>query len=157
MSRVFICSDTHFGHENMARKRGFISSEEHDHAIITNWNKAVHKHDKVYVLGDLTMEKKNYSIFGKLNGTKVAILGNHDLEQDGEQLRQYFSKIAGCVKYKKKFWLTHIPIHPIELRGLKNCHGHCHENSIPDENYINVCMEMINYTPVLIESFYEQG
>jgi hypothetical protein len=34
--------------------------------------------------------------------------------------------------------------------------GNCHENSIPDDNYINVCMEMINYTPVLIESFYEQ-
>jgi hypothetical protein len=69
MSRVFVASDPHFGHESMAIKRGFSGAEEHDELIIKNWNAVVSKRDTVYLLGDITMEtSKHYHQLTRLNG-----------------------------------------------------------------------------------------
>jgi calcineurin-like phosphoesterase family protein len=41
---------------------GFESVEQHDELIIGNWNRLVHKHDTVWILGDITMKKQaNYA------------------------------------------------------------------------------------------------
>jgi len=45
MSKVFFISDLHLGHENMAKKRGFLSADEMNEKIIHNWNSVVHKRD----------------------------------------------------------------------------------------------------------------
>jgi calcineurin-like phosphoesterase family protein len=160
MGRVFLISDPHFGHENVAKKRGFDSIEQHDNFMVSNWNKVVHKNDKVFVFGDITMEKKKYDILDKLNGNKTFILGNHDLEQNSNDLCKY-GKVAGLLKYKG-FWLSHCPIHPDELRGKKNIHGHNHRRRIrrfwffTDKRYINVSMDLNNYTPVLFNDIIKK-
>lgn len=124
MAQVYLISDTHFFHLNIAKKRGFETVEEMNDLIIKNWNSTINKNDKIFILGDCTMEKKeHYNIFGKLNGNKTFILGNHCKEQGPNDLIKY-GKVAGMLKYRG-FWLTHCPIHPMELRGLKNIHGHC--------------------------------
>jgi len=149
---VFICSDPHFGHKNLITgKRGFNTVEEHDQLIIDNWNKVVHKKDKVFLLGDIAMEThKYYHLLAKLNGLIHLIPGNHDSPQHIKHLLNYVDKISGTIKYKG-YWLSHIPIHPDELRGKKNIHGHVHEKTLDDYRYINVSMEAINYTPVNFE------
>ena len=40
MSKIFLTSDTHFGHDRefLWGPRGFRSSIEHDEAVIANWN-----------------------------------------------------------------------------------------------------------------------
>jgi len=43
MSVVRFIADLHLGHENMAKKRGFSSAEEHDEHVIKMWNSVVHK------------------------------------------------------------------------------------------------------------------
>lgn len=156
MAQVYLISDTHFFHLNIAKKRGFETVEEMNDLIIKNWNSAINKNDKVFVLGDCTMEKKeHYNIFGKLNGNKTFILGNHCKEQGPNDLIKY-GKVAGMLKYRG-FWLTHCPIHPMELRGLKNIHGHIHWNEVKryglfkDKRYINVCVDVTDYKPVLFE------
>lgn len=50
----------------------------------------------------------------------------------------------------KKFWLSHCPLHPEELRGRLNIHGHVHTNSVRDQRYINVSFEM-SKTPIPLE------
>ena len=82
-------------------------------------------------------------------------MGNHDTDSGERQdiLRMLImlykiNKVGSLYKYKNKFWLSHAPIHPQELRGLKNVHGHCHNNSIDDNRYINVSCEAVNYTPI---------
>jgi calcineurin-like phosphoesterase family protein len=62
----------------------------------------------------------------------------------------YVHSVSGMIDYKEKAILTHCPIHPsqLEFRYSFNIHGHVHKNSIDDARYINVCAEMINYTPV---------
>lgn len=76
-------SDTHFGHANIIRydNRPFSSIEEHDDALITNWNAVVHPGDVVYHLGDVmwhTRDAKRDSILRSLHGTLILIKGNHD-------------------------------------------------------------------------------
>jgi len=153
MGEVFVISDLHFGHNNMALHRGFSSSVEHDAHIVGCWNSVVKKNDTVYILGDITMEKTQpYPILSALNGFKKVILGNHDQPQHVPELLKYVNSVCSMLSLKG-FVLTHCPIHPSELeRFKKNIHGHVHENTLPDDRYVNVSCEVINYTPILLKN-----
>jgi len=158
MSVVRFYSDPHFGHKNMAIKRGFKDEYQMNDHIISEWNKVVSKRDVTYILGDITMENsKFYYCLDSLNGIKKVVLGNHDKPQHILSLLNYVNKVAGMIKYKdkttgNKIFLTHCPIHSKELsyRVQYNIHGHVHENSIDDKRYINVSAEVIDYKPKLI-------
>ena len=54
---VWFTSDLHLGHNKpfLYEPRGFKNIQEHDNAIIENWNKIIRPNDKVYVLGDLML------------------------------------------------------------------------------------------------------
>jgi calcineurin-like phosphoesterase family protein len=81
-----------------------------------------------------------------LHGSKTLIRGNHD-NLDTTAYLKCFDQVEGMVKYKF-FWLTHSPMHPVELRGKVNIHGHVHFATINDIRYENVCCENISYTPI---------
>jgi calcineurin-like phosphoesterase family protein len=172
MSKVYFTSDLHFGHASIVKFSGQwrkgSNSEEHDEWLIEEINKVVRKRDVLYILGDISMGNVghnnngigvyNLSKVGRLNGTKKFILGNHD-DMPIDSYRQYAQVIRGMDRYKG-FWISHCPIHPHELRGRKNIHGHVHANSITkspmdnrlDMNYVNVCVEaniMRNGTPIV--------
>lgn len=162
----FFIADLHFGHRNMAIKRGFKDEHEHDAFIIERWNSVVTKRDVVNIIGDVTMEKStNYQLLDKLKGIKRVILGNHDMQNHVPKLLKHVNSVAGMVK--KKFheerltvFITHCPIHPREFgrkRIKLNIHGHIHEykvkrffNLIEDKRYINVSCEQVDYTPKTI-------
>lgn len=165
-------SDPHFGHENMAKRRGFPDAYHHDENIVAQWNTVVSKKDTTIILGDITMEKRDYSILDRLLGYKRVILGNHDMGNHAETLLKYVNSIHGIMKIRHKeygnIFLTHCPIHPSEFdyRINYNIHGHTHENLVmetyhdnttlstrkrPDKRYINVCMEQVNYKPKTLE------
>lgn len=156
MSKKLFISDLHFGHENMAKRRGFKDSFEMDEYIIKKWNSVVNKRDFVYILGDITMEKtKWYFYLDQLKGKKRVVLGNHDFRNHVPELLKYVDCVSGCENFNhngNKFFLTHIPIHPFELlyRVKYNIHGHVHENTLKDDKYINVSCEQIDYTPKTI-------
>ena len=147
---TYLFSDPHFHHKNMAKRRGFSSAEEMNELIVKNWNNTVSKRDAVFLLGDITMEKKQYEILGRLQGMIHVVLGNHDERRHVREMLNYVHSVSGMIDYKKIAILTHCPVHPsqLEFRYPYNIHGHVHENSIDDERYINVCAEMIDYTPV---------
>jgi calcineurin-like phosphoesterase family protein len=160
MARVFFIADLHLGHINMALHRGFSSVEEHDEYVIAKYNSVVHKRDVTYILGDVTMEKSSpYPLLDRLNGVKHVVLGNHDRRQDVKKLLEHVESVAGMIQYKGVM-LTHCPIHPMELdyRFNKNIHGHIHGKvvmmdapmapfEIPDDRYICVSCEQVDYTP----------
>ena len=166
MSVVHFIADLHFGHTNMALKRGFNTVEEHDEYIISQWNKKVHKRSTVYILGDVTMESsKPYPLLNRMNGLKRVVLGNHDMAKDIPELLKYVHSVSGMVRYKG-IWLTHCPVHEreLEFRVPRNIHGHIHEERImqlesfgfkdewvPDDRYHCVSCEHVDYTPVTLE------
>jgi len=165
MAQVRFIADLHFNHENCAFHRGFATAEDMNNHIIEQWNKVVHKKDVTYILGDITMQKSSgYELLDKLNGLKHVVLGNHDRRQDVPKLLNHVASVGGAIKYKKKYMLTHIPIHGNELkyRFSINIHGHVHANTIMGyewdflrgedtevihPNYRNVSAENIDYTP----------
>jgi calcineurin-like phosphoesterase family protein len=154
MSIVRFIADLHLGHSFMASNRGFNSIEEHDEHIIAEWNAVVSKRDTTYILGDVTMEKStSYALLGRLNGEKKVVLGNHDRPRDVIELLKWVKSVSGMEKYKGIF-LTHCPIHPMELdhRVSRNIHGHIHSSivmngSVPDNRYHCVSCERVNYRP----------
>jgi calcineurin-like phosphoesterase family protein len=154
MSKVYVISDPHFSHKNMAIRRGFLDETEHDEHIISMWNSVVTKHDIVWILGDITMEKSsNYHLLNRLNGIKKVVLGNHDKPQHVPELLKYVNHVCSSFKYSGCL-LTHIPIHESELNRFKlNIHGHVHSNSLDDDRYVNVSCEVVDYTPQLIAKY----
>lgn len=63
---------------------------------------------------------------------------------------QVFDDVQGFMKYKE-FWLSHAPIHPNELRGKVNIHGHVHSATIDDDRYFNTSLENIGYKPISLQ------
>lgn len=141
MANVWFCSDLHFGHKKIGGFRyGYADSEEANRKRISDdWRKSVTKRDIVYVLGDACFTMDTVEDFKNLPGKKILIRGNHDL-LDTQVYLKYFESVFGLLKYKE-FWLSHAPIHPLELRGKINLHGHVHYNSISDNRYFNCCPE----------------
>ena len=155
-NQIYVISDLHFGHEKIAKLRGFKNSEIHDLFIVSEWNRVVKKRDTVWILGDIAITQKHLWKLKLLNGIKKVVLGNHDLPQYVEEIEFSVSKICGSFKYKDCV-LTHIPIHPKEFyRWRKNIHGHTHDKNIKrfgifnDKRYKNVSVENIGYAPILL-------
>jgi calcineurin-like phosphoesterase family protein len=155
MSNVYICSDTHFGHANIAKFRPqFSTAEEHDQFLFESIMNNVTKRDQLWILGDVCFTMEAFDKFIKPIAAKVQklkiILGNHDVERTTAPTVQDYLNIDvgvhGMVKYKE-VWLTHSPIHPDELRGKYNVHGHTHFHCVNDPRYLNVSMEQIGYIP----------
>jgi calcineurin-like phosphoesterase family protein len=147
----------------MALKRGFATVEAHDEHIITQWNRVVKKQDLTWILGDVTMESaKPYPLLSRLNGMKKVVLGNHDMPKDIPELLKYVHSVSGLTRYKG-IWLSHCPVHPMELehRVRRVIHGHIHENIVMkqitfmgftifkrvDRRYHGVSCEQVDYTP----------
>lgn len=82
--QTWFTSDTHFGHVNIlkfnAEQRPFRDTNEMDEEIIRRWNAVVGINDTVYHLGDIALGPIDKSLpkIKRLNGYKIAVLGNHD-------------------------------------------------------------------------------
>ena len=158
----FFISDTHFFHENILkftgddgkRIRPFNSMEEMHEYMVAKWNSVVHDNDNVYHLGDVTFRygKEFNELMSRLKGRKRLILGNHDRVK-GTDLLKWFEKLDLWKGFKEhNFTASHIPLMLNSLRdGAFNVHGHTHQNCLEDAHYINVSVEVRDYTPVHID------
>lgn len=155
---VFLISDTHFGHANIIKyaSRPFDSVEEMNEAMVENWNSVVKQGDKVYHLGDVTMNSKSLDIMSRLNGRKVLIKGNHDT-QKLKFYTPHFYDIRGSHELDN-FILTHIPValEQSARYAQGNIHGHLHEKNMDNHWYINVSVEQINYTPIAFDDIRQR-
>jgi calcineurin-like phosphoesterase family protein len=157
MSEIWFTSDLHLGHKLHATKRGFSSVEEHNHAVISKLYSTVGKRDKLFIIGDLSLNRHYLNSLHSVPGTKELILGNHDKLHIREYLT-FFNKVHGFRKYGT-FWLSHCPIHPQEMVRVEgNIHGHIHSKAITNNlpyPYFNVNMDFHNLYPVNFETIKE--
>lgn len=169
MANIFLIADTHFGHKGVCeflnndgnKLRPFNDVNEMDEVLVKNWNLVVNSKDKIYVLGDVVINRKSLKTLSRLNGEKVLIKGNHDIFRINEYL-EYFKDVRGTHKLDS-YILSHIPIHPDSIArwASGNIHGHLHSNNVKkideykqeviDDRYICVSVEQINYTPIAYE------
>lgn len=150
MSQVFLISDLHLGHKKVLEfepeHRFGKDITEHDYWLLGLWNATVRKRDLVYVLGDVTWTPHGFQILEQMHGEKTLIMGNHDTFPL-EMYLSVFKRIRPSPFPYKGYWLSHCPIHPTELRGRKNIHGHVHSNTLPDERYYNASVEAVAGIP----------
>ena len=174
MPSVFLVADPHFGHKGVckflgpdgaAKLRPWDSPEEMDEALVANWNDTVRPKDKVYVLGDVVINRKALATVGRLNGDKVLIKGNHDIFRL-EDYTPYFRDVRGY-HVMNGLLLSHIPVHEDSLaRFGTNVHGHLHANQVMktdangvrsiDPRYVCVSVEQIDFRPVLFENLLKR-
>lgn len=147
MTRIFVISDTHFGHTNAWAKfkrwdgtplRPFTSTEEMDETMVRNWNAVVRPEDHVYHLGDVAIAKSSLDICRRLMGHKRLVRGNHDIFKTKQYMDVGFEEIYGVRVFVPNEQqgipgaiLSHIPLHPGSLqRWAINIHGHTHANFV---------------------------
>lgn len=169
MSRVWVISDLHLGHKNILtfepKLRFGDNMEEHDAILIERIRSCCNnKRDLLYILGDVCFDIERMEMLNEIPARKKLIRGNHDRFQAGVYLK-YFEDILGVINYKG-WWLSHTPIHPQELRGKKNIHGHVHSQSVTqrvvanvgieyDPRYVNACVENCNGYPINMQELRE--
>lgn len=185
MSGRFLLSDTHIGHKNIAKFRTMRKLEQpklkwNPEGIDKNrpennlvpmvsedhWERAfegiekLNKRDTLFMLGDMVIDKNYLPRMREVGCRKVLIVGNHDCYEGRgitmQDLVDTYDQVIALHKYKG-FWMSHAPIHPMELRGKRNLHGHTHpylmlnEDGTQDTRFINCCVEYTSYTPITFE------
>lgn len=163
MPNTYFTSDLHDGHRAIGKYRSGIIPEIVDaktnrEYIGDNW-RATSKHDTVIITGDVFFAPDSHIFIGKLAGHKKFFLGNHDLQNNScsslSQIMSVCDSVTGIEKRKYfggKYWVTHAPMHPSELRGCGNIHGHIHSThqdymnkNTPnyDARYININLDVL--------------
>lgn len=171
---LFYTSDLHFGHNRgfLYEPRGFKTIQEHDAAIIENWNKIVKDNDIVYLLGDTMLNDNENGIkcLDALNGHIFLIRGNHDTNNRLNQIQDNCKNIvtgghgwdfpyADVQKINGyTFYLSHYPTMTSYIENMAplknhiiNLHGHTHSKNkfYQDIPFMyNVALDAHNNTPV---------
>lgn len=175
MPGIWYTSDPHLHHRLVAGIRGFDSVDEHDGAIIKNWNRVVRPEDVVWVLGDIGMGNVNsyLEMMFCLNGIKHLISGNHDEVWPGH--RDYHKHMAKWLQVFETIQpfgrrringhdvlLSHFPYgteteHHAEGRYMQYrlrdeggllLHGHTHGTERMHGHQIHVGLDAWDLTPV---------
>jgi calcineurin-like phosphoesterase family protein len=146
---VYFIGDPHLGHKAIGKYRPWTKDSAANSALIHKlWNDTIRKNDIVYVMGDAAFTEDELIALGNLRGRKILLKGNHDDFVSTKLQSQVFEEIHGIIKYKA-MWLSHAPIHPAELRGKCNIHGHVHKHSVRkwygslDKRYYNTCVDVV--------------
>ena len=113
---LFFTSDTHFNHKAIIGfcNRPWKSIEEHDQALIENWNSVVSPDDTVFHLGDFVFGgfPKWKEIVEQLNGHIYLIRGNHDDKQMTAGIQTLFEDClyqARILVDGRTVYLNHFP------------------------------------------------
>lgn len=179
-SGVFFTSDTHFGHKNILDfcHRPFSCIEEHDEALITNWNSVVGPDDTVFHLGDFGFGGYPFwkSIVEQLNGHIILIIGNHDWKNLTAGARLLFDDCVSQARIligEQEVYLNHFPYlcfahqNPEKPNHSIQLFGHVHSGPLSEGTDISrlqycfptqydVGVDNNNFTPVSWEQVKEK-
>ena len=144
-NKIWFVSDTHFGHikDFLWSPRGFNSIEEHDEALVKNWNETVKENDIVVHLGDICLNNndKGITYINRLNGEIIWIRGNHDTDNRINFVLKNCKNVrtlndnsyVELLKYHKLFfYCSHYPTYTGNVddkyfsQHVINLHGHTH-------------------------------
>lgn len=163
MSDHHFWADLHLGHRLVAGLRGYDTPEDHDEAVLTAWAKTVHKHDIIWILGDLAMGHPETALdqVSKMPGRKRFIWGNHDsghpMHRNAWKYQRPFlevfesvDSIASIKVGRSRVMLSHFPyrgdhqaedryaeFRPVDV-GLPLIHGHVHAEWHINDRMFNV-------------------
>ena len=157
---AFFTADTHFGHEAIIRlcDRPYASVAEMDESLVANWNAVVGAKDDVWHLGDfgLALSRPRAEVlFGRLNGRKRLVIGNHDkqsvlhlpwMEPPAHRLMPKLPGVGRVVldHYAGRTWLN-------ANRGSVQLFGHSHGRMPGNRQQLDVGVDCWDYRPAAWE------
>ena len=153
--KFYFTSDTHFNHENIIKycKRPFSSIDEHDEALIKNWNDVVHEDGIVFHLGDVGFGDPGRinEILKQLNGKIYLVIGNHDWRRIVNDHKWRFEDMTQQINMKigkRHIILNHYPMLAFSgaWRGEDATYqlfGHVHTSPYTDEGLDQLRMKML--------------
>lgn len=125
MSATWFVADLHFGHEKVAKIRGFEDTVSHDLDVFMSWKKVVRPQDRVFVLGDISggssyAEEAALDVLRTAPGEKHLIAGNHDsvasIHRNGYKKMPQFLEVFASVRdfarirvHRQDILLSHYP------------------------------------------------
>lgn len=144
---IYVYSDPHFRDERVLKLRCNAVSDAEQ---IDRINSKVGSRDTLIILGDIG----NPGDLRHLRGYKVVVLGNHD--KGPTVYEQYAHEVySGPVFVGDRLILSH---EPIDFPWAFNIHGHEHGGPrMSDERHLNVCAEVIDYTPINLTHEIKHG
>ena len=144
---IWIISDLHFGEdEDLRRAYPHRPTAEE---MIKTINSKVGRNGTLIVCGDAGLPE----YVSKLKGYKVLIKGNH--EPGLSNFNGVFDEIyEGMLIIHPRIILSH---EPIEFPYVYNIHGHVHNGSHFTYGHMNVCADVVDYTPVNFNAFLKSG
>lgn len=159
--KIFFIGDTHKGHVGIAKKfrPEFQTDEDHHRTIHENILECSGKRNHLWLMGDVCFKVSTFvdiAEYSERFGHVNVFLGNHDNLSLWRFCADFNNiTVHGIVK-RYGLWLSHCPMHPEELFGKTNVHGHCHRKTIQDDRYINVSAEVIDYKPITLEQIRDE-
>lgn len=142
---LWIYSDPHFGDKDLAQG---ITGRPTDEEQIKMINSKVGKKDTIIFLGDIG----DVECARRVRGRKILIMGNHDAGRSNYE--EVFEEIyEGPLMISEKLILSH---EPIDVPWAFNIHGHEH-HYVSHPLHMNVCADVIGYTPVNMNQFMKSG
>jgi calcineurin-like phosphoesterase family protein len=155
---TYLIADTHFNHRLMIERqlRPFASVEEMNETLVERWNAVVRTIDEVYVIGDFSLgDPVGASIlFGRLNGRKSLIAGNHDSTQVKNFPWERVDWLRQISHNHKRIIMCHFPIESWNGRsqGYLHAHGHIHASPFRQvPNRFNLSAEVLDYRPISLD------
>lgn len=164
---IWVWSDIHFGHGNIIKycDRPFASADEMNETMIANHNSVVKPEDLVIWVGDVSFmrEEPTNEILKQLNGDRILIIGNHDIDNKRKRL-----KVLDFNEHHLLYTIddpttpllfTHYTMENTPLPWI-NIHGHVHNNPYDVQDslqHINVSVEVLGYTPMHLNRLKEMA
>lgn len=182
MRNSWFISDPHLNHKNILTFRNFDGTptrplwfvedktneallnekvQEMNAFILDALCSSVRNGDSLYCLGDVYMgDTPSFRrMWAQVPGRKTLILGNHD---NCKELINLFKKVLVWRVFKEQnFTCSHIPMHPLSIKGQFNVHGHVHANDVKndfgffDRRYINISVEKTGFKPIHLDEILQ--
>lgn len=175
MSKIWITSDLHFGHDRefIWGARGYSSVEEMNAKQLEKFNSVVSDEDEVWILGDLVLGdiEGGLALLKQLKGKIHVCLGNHDTSRREQVYRDMGWDVQLCARLKYKqlsFYLSHCPTltgNGEDEKALwQQVWNLCGHNHVTDSFYhmrqglsiYHVEVDAHNDYPILLDDIIEQ-
>jgi len=160
---TWFTADTHFGHYSIIEycRRPFVSVDEMDEAMISNWNNVVKGGDLVYHLGDFAYgnHEKVKAYRTRLKGKIHLILGNHDYKNKIYNLPRLFTEIDDLKTIQinhQKIIMCHYAMRVWESSHFNSwqLHGHSHGGLQGVGKQLDVCTDSWKFTPIGVDQIF---
>jgi len=157
---VWVWSDIHFGHTNIIKycERPFADEEEMNDHFIEQYNFFVGSFDLCIWVGDVSFmgAKDTNDILFKLNGDRILVVGNHDIDRKDRLKKLVFDEthlIYAIDDPVAPLVFTHYTMENAPQPWI-NIHGHVHNNPHDMQDslrHINVSVEVLDYKPIHLD------